>query len=180
MENAQKKQQESAIIKKYPNRRLYDTQTSAYITLDDLCERVKKGHEFTVVDAKSGADLTNQVLTQIILEQEIKGSHLLPTEFLRSAIRFYDNKMGNVLQHYLDASMKTFVGNQERMGQMFGKEFQAPIGQFEEMARQNMAQGVQFMEKTMQMFNPFGNMYTPQEEEQQEEAPAKAKRAKRG
>ena len=87
-----------AIIKKYANRRLYDTETSAYITLEDLCDRVKEGRDFIVQDAKTGADLTNQVLTQIILEQEIKGFNLLPTHFLRSVIRFYDDKMAGVLQ----------------------------------------------------------------------------------
>lgn len=106
---------EPIVIKKYANRRLYDTGTSAYITLEDLCERVKQGQDFVVLDAKSGEDLTRQVLTQIIFEQETKGSQLLPTSFLRSVIRFYDDKMQNVLQQYLDASMKSFMGNQDRM-----------------------------------------------------------------
>ncbi|MEQ1705090.1 MAG: polyhydroxyalkanoate synthesis repressor PhaR, partial [Rickettsiales bacterium] len=83
------KDKEPAIIKKYANRRLYDTETSAYITLEDLCDRVKEGHPFIVVDAKSGQDLTRQILTQIIFEQETKGFHVLPTDFLRSVIGFY-------------------------------------------------------------------------------------------
>ena len=102
-----KKEEETAIIKKYANRRLYDTQTSAYITLEDLCERVKKGHQFTVVDAKSGQDLTRQILTQIIFEQETKGANLLPTDFLRSVIGFYDHNMQDMLQPYLDARDQT-------------------------------------------------------------------------
>lgn len=167
------------VIKKYANRRLYDTETSQYITLDDLCERVKNGREFIVTDAKTGQDLTRQVLTQIILEREIKGYPLLPVDFLRSAIRFYDDKMGGVLQSYLDASMKAFVGNQENMRGMMGKApdgFSSPFNQFEEMTRQNVA----LFEKTMQMFNPFGNMFGSKEEEKTAEAirPA-ARRARR-
>lgn len=177
-------QQESAqkpvVIKKYANRRLYDTDTSAYITLEDLCERVKRGSEFVVLDAKTGQDLTRQVLTQIIFEQETKGSQLLPTEFLRSVIRFYDNKLQHVLQQYLNASMKTFLSNQERMSHMAAKamgkalEDFSPLGQFEEMTRQNVA----FFEKAVQMFNPFGAMFGTKPEEEEEEAP-KAARAKR-
>lgn len=161
------------MIKKYANRRLYDTETSAYITLEDLCERVKVGKDFIVVDAKTGQDLTRQVLTQIIFDQETKGAHVLPTEFLRSVIGFYDNKMQDVLQHYLDASMKTFVNNQERMQSVFGKaldEF-SPLGQLEEMTRQNVA----FFEKAFTMFTPFGSVFA--ERDEKEEMPkARAKR----
>src|SRR5438552_560659 len=92
---------EPVVIKKYANRRLYDTGTSAYITLEDLCKLVKGGKDFKVVDAKSGQDLTRQVLTQIILEQEIKGNQVLPTSFLRNVIRFYDDKMQGVFQQYM-------------------------------------------------------------------------------
>lgn len=153
------------VIKKYANRRLYDTGTSAYITLDDLCKRVKDGTDFVVQDAQTGVDLTNQVLTQIILEQEIKGFHLLPTNFLRSVIRFYDDKMISALQPYLDASMRSFVGNQEQMKTMFGKAMgeYSPMGQLEEMTRNNVA----MFEKTVQMFNPFGTMFNQRQEEQQ-------------
>lgn len=159
----QKKEKDPAIIKKYANRRLYDTETSAYITLEDLCDRVKKGHAFIVVDAKSGQDLTRQILTQIIFEQETKGFHLLPTDFLRSVIGFYGNNMQDILQPYLDASMKSFVSNQERMrgmiGETMGKALEggmSPLNQFEEVARHNMA----IFEKTVQMFNPFGAMFS--------------------
>lgn len=175
MANATKKDQ-PAVIKKYANRRLYDTETSAYITLEDLCERVKQERDFVVLDAKTGQDLTRQTLTQIIFEQETKGFQLLPTSFLRSVIRFYDDKMGKVLQPYLEASMQSFVGNQERMSGLMGKAAEgfAPLSQMEEMTRQNMA----LFEKTVQMFNPFGTMFTPEAEEEAEAAP-KAKRSRR-
>ncbi|MEZ5690530.1 MAG: polyhydroxyalkanoate synthesis repressor PhaR [Rickettsiales bacterium] len=158
----QKKEDEIVVIKKYANRRLYDTQTSAYITLEDLCERVKKGQDFVVYDAKSGQDITRQILTQIIFEQESKGINLLPTDFLRSVIGFYDNNMQDILQPYLDASMKSFVNNQERMKGMFGNTIgkamdgTSPLGTLEEVTRSNVA----LFEKTMQMFNPFGGMFT--------------------
>jgi len=150
----------SVVIKKYANRRLYDTETSAYITLEDLCKRVKQGRDFTVVDAKTGQDLTRQVLAQIIFEQETKGFTMLPTDFLRSVIQFYDNGMQDVLSNYLEASMKGFVANQERLKTMFGKAIGdvTPFkmgNQFEEITKQNVA----FFEKTFSMFNPFGAMF---------------------
>ncbi|MDE3059380.1 MAG: polyhydroxyalkanoate synthesis repressor PhaR [Pseudomonadota bacterium] len=174
----QTKEPKPVVIKKYANRRLYDTETSAYITLEDLCERVKAGRQFVVLDAKTGQDLTRQVLTQIIFEQETKGFQMLPTGFLRSVIRFYDDKMHDVLQHYLEASMNTFLNNQERMQSMMGKAVEdlSPLNPFEEITRQNVA----FFEKTMQMFNPFGQMFSGREEEAQEEVKEERKaRAKR-
>jgi polyhydroxyalkanoate synthesis repressor PhaR len=155
---------EPVVIKKYANRRLYDTGTSAYITLEDLCMRVKDGKEFVVVDAKTGQDLTRQVLTQIILEQEMKGFQVLPTSFLRNVIRFYDDKMKGVLQHYLDGSMKSFMTNQEHMQNMLGKAVEGgltPFNQLEEITRQNMA----MFEKTMQLFNPFGSMFAAKDDD---------------
>lgn len=171
-------QAKPAIIKKYANRRLYDTETSAYITLEDLCDRVKAGRDFTVLDAKTGQDLTRQVLTQIIYEQETKGSQILPTAFLRSVIRFYDDKMQDTLQHYLDGSMASFMNNQDRISGMMGKALESgltPFGQIEEMTRQNIA----FFEKAAQMFNPFGQMFGSKEEEAAPEAQVQKKRAKR-
>lgn len=172
------KKEEPVVIKKYANRRLYDTETSMYITLEDMCERVKKGREFVVIDAKTGQDLTRQVLTQIILERELKGYPLLPIEFLRSVIRFYDDNMHDVLQHYLNASMAAFMSNQDKMRGMMGKSASgfSPFSQFEEMTRQNVA----FFEKTVQMFNPFGNMFTgTQEEAKAEEQTASSTRRQR-
>lgn len=168
-------EKDSVVIKKYANRRLYDTETSAYITLEDLCQRVKDGKEFVVVDAKTNEDLTRQVLTQIIFEQEVKGNHLLPLSFLRTVIRFCGDKMQTVLQHYLDASMKTFLNNQERVQTVFGRAIadgMSPLSQIEEMTRQNVA----FFEKAFTMFSPFGNYFNAQEEEQPK---TKAKRARR-
>lgn len=170
---------EPVVIKKYANRRLYDTGTSAYITLEDLCERVKNNEDFIVLDAKTGQDLTRQVLTQIIFEQETKGVHLLPTEFLRSAISFYDSKMQNVMQQYLDASMKSFVNNQDRMKGVMGKvvdkaiDGMAQFNPFDEITRQNVA----LFEKAVNMFTPFGTMFGGKEEEAvQAKTKARAKR----
>ncbi len=152
------------VIKKYANRRLYDTESSTYITLDDLCKMVKQGKDFVVVDAKTGHDLTRQVLAQIIFEQETKGFTMLPADFLRNVIQFYDTGMHDVLNNYLEASMKSFSANQDRLKNMFEKAvggIQSPFGlgavggQFEEMAKQNAA----FFEKTMNMFNPFSTMF---------------------
>ncbi|MDE3015577.1 MAG: polyhydroxyalkanoate synthesis repressor PhaR [Pseudomonadota bacterium] len=175
-------QPKPVVIRKYANRRLYDTGTSAYITLDDLCARVKLGEDFIVLDAKTGQDLTRQVLTQIIFEQEAKGAQILPTSFLRSVIRFYDDKMQTVLQHYLEASMKSFMSNRERMSGMVGKAMDkaaveggfSPFNPLEEMTRQNVA----LFEKTIQMFNPFGAMFGEKEEEAPP-AQQQKKRAKR-
>lgn len=144
------------IIKKYANRRLYNTETSVYITLEELRLMVKEGRNFQVVDAKSGDDLTRSTLAQIIYEQETKGFALLPTDFLRHVICYYDDGGGgvsDVLQHYLNASMDSFSQNQERMRSLMDvtKDGLFPTGQVEEMARQNIA----LLEKAFSMFNPF-------------------------
>lgn len=160
-------EQDPVIIKKYANRRLYDTGTSAYITLEDLCERVKEGRDFVVLDAKTGQDLTRQVLTQIILEQETKGFKILPTSFLRNVIQHYDNSMQDVMQHYLESSMKTFLTHREKLQSMFGQtalgktldkameSSMTPLNHLEEITRQNVA----MFEKAVQMFTPFGAMF---------------------
>lgn len=157
---------EPVIIKKYANRRLYNTETSIYITLEELKQMVKDGRNFVVRDAKSGEDLTRQTLAQIIFDQETKGAAVLPTEFLRQIIGFYDDSMGEVLQHYLAASMNGFMNNQEQMRSYVGKMGKAveellPINQFEEMTRQNIA----FFEKAVSVFNPFGNYFAADEKE---------------
>ena len=182
--NTTTKKSEPVVIKKYANRRLYDTGTSAYITLEDLCTRVKNGEDFVVLDAKNGQDLTRQVLTQIIFEQETKGVNILPTSFLRSVIGMYDDKMQGVFQHYLESTMKTFSANQERLHGMFGKAVEGltpfnaagQFGSFEEITRQNVA----MFEKAVSLMNPFGSMFGGKEEEksESEKEPAKA-RAKR-
>lgn len=166
---------EPAIIKKYPNRRLYDTETSMYVTLENLRDMVREGKEFIVVDAKTGQDLTRQTLAQIIFELETQGQQLLPTNFLRSVIGFYDDGMRDVLHHYLEASMKTFLSNQEKMRGYLGKAMKdfSPLSQFEEITRQNFA----FFEKTMNMFNPFGGRYGqgPEPKEREEKPRSKKK-----
>ncbi len=140
-------------IKKYANRRLYNTATSSYVTLDDLCQMVKDGVDFIVFDAKSGDDITRPVLTQIIVEEESKGQNLLPISFLRQLIAFYGDSLQAVVPGYLEQSMAQFAQNQERMRQYIQEAFDGifPFGSFEEMGRQNMA----MFERTMKMFaNP--------------------------
>ena len=153
-----KNQPEPIVIKKYANRRLYNTDTSSYVTLDDLCEMVKAGSDFIVYDAKSGEDLTRQILTQIIFEQESRGQNLLPIGFLRSLIGFYDDSIREVLPHYLDSSMQSFMGNQEKMREFMSS---GPLGQLgslgqfstqmEEISKQNM----EMFTRAFSMFNPF-------------------------
>lgn len=146
--------EEPVIIKKYPNRRLYNTETSVYVTLEDLAVMVKQGRDFTVQDAKTGEDLTRQVLAQIIFEMEGRGNPLLPVNFLRSVIKFYDGGMQAPLRHYLDVSMQSFLENQERLQGLAARAMKdfSPLTHIEEMTRQNMA----LFEKAMTMFNPFG------------------------
>ncbi|MES2983624.1 MAG: polyhydroxyalkanoate synthesis repressor PhaR [Pseudomonadota bacterium] len=150
-------QTEPIVIKKYANRRLYNTDTSSYVTLDDLCTMVKDGAEFIVYDAKSGEDLTRQILTQIIFEQEsqAQGEHLLPINFLRSIIGFYDNSLKGFVPHYLESTMKTFTGNQDKMNEMLGLGTMGSFGQvaaqLEEIGKQNM----EMFTKAFTMFTPF-------------------------
>ncbi|TPE63747.1 polyhydroxyalkanoate synthesis repressor PhaR [Sandaracinobacter neustonicus] len=127
------------IIKKYANRRLYDTESSSYITLEHLSAMTRQGREFKVVDAKSGDDITHSVLTQIIVEEENRGTTLLPVSFLRQLIAMYGDQMQSMVPHYLEASMEAFRRNQEQvrstmMGMMAGGS-----NPFEALARQNMA-----------------------------------------
>lgn len=124
------------IIKKYANRRLYDTQRSAYITLDDLGTMVRDGREFRVVDAKSDEDITHNVLTQIIMEAETKGSTLLPVNFLRQLIGMYGDNMQSAVPQYLEASMTAFRKNQ----QQFRSAVEGALGNnpLAELAKRNM------------------------------------------
>lgn len=140
-------------IKKYANRRLYNTATSSYVTLDDLCQMVKGGTEFTVFDAKSSDDITRSVLTQIIVEEEAKGQNLLPINFLRQLIGFYGDSLESVVPRYLEHSMASFARNQVQMRKYLQDTFDGlfPFGNLEEMGKQNMA----LLEQTMKMFSPF-------------------------
>lgn len=119
-------------IKKYANRRLYDTESSAYITLDRLAEMVREGREFEVVDARTGEDITRQVLTQIIVEEESRGSTMLPVGFLKQLIGLYGNSMQGVVPQYLEAAMDAFKRNQKAMSEAFGGNI------FADMAKRNM------------------------------------------
>jgi polyhydroxyalkanoate synthesis repressor PhaR len=142
------------IIKKYANRRLYNTQTSTYVTLDHLCEMVKEGVEFEVRDARTGEDITRQVLAQIIFEEENKGQHLLPIQFLRQLIRFYGDSLQAFVPSYLEMSMENFTKNQQEMREKFTEALAGKLTfkDFEQMTRQN----VQMFERAMRMFSPFG------------------------
>jgi polyhydroxyalkanoate synthesis repressor PhaR len=140
-------------IKKYANRRLYNTATSSYVTLDHLSQMVKDGTDFVVYDAKTGDDITRSVLTHIIVEEEGKGQHLLPISFLRHLISFYGDSLQAVVPNYLEHSMEAFAHNQEQMRRAVQDAFGGltPFGQFEEMGKQNMA----MFENAMKMFQPF-------------------------
>jgi polyhydroxyalkanoate synthesis repressor PhaR len=140
-------------IKKYANRRLYNTETSSYVTLDNLAQMVKDDKVFSVFDAKTGEDITRQVLTHIIVEEESKGQNLLPISFLRHLISFYGDSLQAVVPNYLDHSMSSFARNQEQMRNYLEDAFGglSPFGQMEEISKKNMA----MFENAMKMFTPF-------------------------
>ena len=139
------------VIKKYANRRLYNTQTSSYVTLDHLSQMVKEGTEFEVHDARTGEDITRSVLTQIIFEEEGKGQNLLPIKFLRQLIRFYGDSLQAFVPGYLDMSMESFTKNQEAMKNRVAEAFGGGSQALEAMTRQNLA----MFERAMKMFSPF-------------------------
>ena len=152
-----------AVVKKYANRRLYNTASSSYVTLDDLGQMVRDGENFVVYDAKSGEDLTRSILTQIILEEDSKGRNLLPIKFLRHLIRFYDDSLRAFLPRYLEMSMENFSDNQEQIRHYiegtFGKFF--PMNQFEDMTKRNIA-----------LFQQAATMFNPSVDESGDQAPA--------
>jgi polyhydroxyalkanoate synthesis repressor PhaR len=142
------------IVKKYANRRLYNTATSSYVTLDDLAKLIKEGGDFVAHDAKTGEDITRSVLTQIIVEQEQKGQNLLPISFLRQLISFYGDSMQFLVPGYLEQAMVAFNRNQEQMRKNLQATFGIfPFGQFEEMGKQNMA----MFERALKMLAPYGS-----------------------
>jgi len=151
-------------IKKYANRRLYNTATSSYVTLDHLSQMVKDGVEFAVFDAKSGDEITRSVLTQIIVEEESKGQNLLPVSFLRHLISFYGDSLEGVLPSYLEQSMHSFATNQEEMRTKLAETMGniTPFGNFEDVTKKNMV-----------MFENAMRMFTPQFYKEQTEAAAK-------
>ncbi len=147
------------VVKKYANRRLYNTESSSYITLDNLAEMVRNGRDFVVYDAKSGDDITRGVLTQIIVEEEGKGQNLLPTAFLRQLIGFYGGSMQGLVPRYLEEAMSVFTQQQEQiratMQRTVGTMF--PFGNMEEMGRQNLA----MVERALSLFTPFQQRAEP-------------------
>jgi polyhydroxyalkanoate synthesis repressor PhaR len=147
------------IVKKYANRRLYNTATSTYVTLDDLAKMIKEGGDFVAQDAKTGEDITRSVLTQIIVEQEQKGQNLLPISFLRQLISFYGDSMQFLVPGYLEQAMISFARNQEQMRKSLQATFGIfPFGQFEEMGKQNIA----LFERALKMLAPsYGREVKP-------------------
>lgn len=143
------------VIKKYANRRLYNTDTSSYVTLDDLAEMVRAERDFTVHDAKTGEDLTHAVLTQIIVEKESKGQNLLPIGFLRQLIRFYGDSIEQLVPSYLEFSLDSLTREQDRYRKQFTGGFGAPS--FEAM-REHAKQNFAMFEKALGTFNPYSGM----------------------
>ena len=151
---------EPVTIKKYANRRLYNTGTSTYVTLEDLAAMVKSGEDFVVYDAKTGEDITRSVLTQIIFEQENKeGQNLLPIAFLRQLIRFYGDSMQMLVPRYLEVSIESLTREQEKFRQQMAQAF--GVGAFtslEEQVRRNM----EMFERAFAMFAPFARRESPE------------------
>ncbi|MFG1347057.1 polyhydroxyalkanoate synthesis repressor PhaR [Xanthobacter autotrophicus DSM 431] len=147
------KSQEPVTIKKYANRRLYNTGTSTYVTLEDLANMVKEGEDFVVYDAKNGEDITHSVLTQIIFEQENKGQNLLPIAFLRQIIRFYGDSMQMLVPRYLEASIDSFTKDQEKFRDHVAKTLTGGgfVGGLDDHVRRNM----DMFERAFHMFLPF-------------------------
>ena len=164
MVKAKNSKDEATVIKKYANRRLYDTGRSSYVTLEDLCEMVQEGRNFVVLEAKTGKDITRSVLTQIIADQEASEGEgtLLPTNFMRNLISFYGDNMQSMVPSYLEQTMNVFKQNQEKMQEQFTKSFEGmgmagmenmfpQTANFEEIARKNM----EMFERAMKMMPPF-------------------------
>ena len=147
------KNAEPTIIKKYANRRLYNTGTSAYVTLEDLADMLQADEDFVVFDAKTGEDITRSVLTQIIFELESKGPNLLPIAFLRQMIRFYGDSMQNLVPTYLDFSMDALVKQQEKLRDQMAQAFG---GNALDMMQDSVRRNSEMFEQAMRMFMPFG------------------------
>jgi polyhydroxyalkanoate synthesis repressor PhaR len=128
------------VVKKYANRRLYNTESSSYITLDHLGAMTREGRDFQVVDAKTGEDITRTVLTQIIMDEESRGQTMLPVPFLRQLISMYGDSMQSMVPHYLEASMEAFAKNQAQFRDAVAGAFGGvAFKPFETLAKQNMA-----------------------------------------
>jgi polyhydroxyalkanoate synthesis repressor PhaR len=144
-------QDERVVIKKYANRRLYNTASSSYVTLEHLADMVKKGVDFVVYDAKTNEDITRTVLTQIIFEEESQGQSLLPIQFLRQLISFYGNSVQAFLPSYLELSLASFAQQQERIRSQLAAFTPGASGAYEDQIRQNL----QLFDRAMKMFSPF-------------------------
>jgi len=156
------------IIKKYANRRLYNTQTSSYVTLDHLAAMVKEGTEFEVQDARTGEDITRSVLTQIIFEEESKGQNLLPIKFLRQLIHFYGDSMQAFVPGYLEMSLESLTKEQDKLRQQLAEVWGAdPFKAMQEQTERNMA----MFHDAMRMFNPFAAAMANQQQAKPQEQP---------
>ncbi|MDY6868760.1 MAG: polyhydroxyalkanoate synthesis repressor PhaR [Chloroflexota bacterium] len=144
--------QQPIVVKKYANRRLYDTSRSSYVTLDDLYEMIREGLDFVVYDAKTGEDLTRSVLTQIIVDKEAGSGHMLPTGFLKQLIGFYGDNIQSLVPDYLEHSLDSFSKKQEDFRKYFSKSIEGifSVNPLEEMTKTNIA----IFERTMEMFAP--------------------------
>jgi polyhydroxyalkanoate synthesis repressor PhaR len=172
--DAPSEKKEAVVIKKYANRRLYNTETSTYVTLEDLATMVRSDRDFVVYDAKTGDDLTHSVLTQIIVEQENRqgGQTLLPVPFLRQLIRFYDDSIGRMVPGYLQFSLENLAKEQEKFRGLFANAFSNPAAAFEayqDQARKNMA----MFEQALSMWTPFTGLPGAKREGQAGEADEK-------
>ena len=145
------------VVKKYANRRLYNTETSSYVTLDDLAAMIRDGRDFVVYDAKTGEDITRGVLTQIIVEQEGKGQNMLPISVLRQLIGLYGDNLQSLVPRYLEAAMASFTQQQDQMRDTLSKTmggfmpFPGAVPDLQEVGKQNIA----MMERAMSLFTPF-------------------------
>ena len=145
------------VVKKYANRRLYNTETSSYVTLDDLAAMIRDGRDFVVYDAKTGEDITRGVLTQIIVDQEGKGQNMLPTAVLRQLIGLYGDNLQSLVPRYLEAAMASFTQQQDQMRDTLSKTmggfmpFPGAVPDLQEVGKQNIA----MMERAMSLFTPF-------------------------
>jgi polyhydroxyalkanoate synthesis repressor PhaR len=166
------KEKAPTTIKKYANRRLYNTGTSTYVTLEDLADMLKSDEDFIVVDAKTGEDITRSVLTQIIFEQENKGQSMLPITFLRQLIRFYGDSIQNLIPTYLDFSIDSLVRDQEKLRKQMANAFggNPALDALSDQVRRN----TEMFEQAMRMFLPFGVGERPAASRgEEEEKPAK-------
>jgi polyhydroxyalkanoate synthesis repressor PhaR len=171
-ERVMAKAEQPITIKKYANRRLYNTGTSTYVTLEDLAAMVKGGEDFVVQDAKTGEDITRQVLAQIIFEQENKeGQSLLPITFLRQLIRFYGDSMQMLVPRYLEVSINSLTKEQEKFREQMAQAFGgSPFGALEDQVRRNM----EMFERAFTMFTPFARREEPHEPAKPQSGPSGA------